>query len=206
MGQYFIIFNLTRRESVKPGFANWKSGCFDFQEVIQILGWSSSDEIYAAGDYGEIINYSVKDLRQFQDQDEENLDPETQHAEKDEKEFKMRYIWDGKEIQSEMSVTDYFFYMRDKVAEVKEKKANEEATETNVVEKELPTVPASWFIEKIKAKSKNPKKVTGFNCFHMHWCSTNAANSDQEALRNAWSLQDQNTWKDLAKEVNDAFF
>ena len=57
MGQYFIIYNLTRRQSVKPAFANWKWGEWDWVEVIKIMGWKDSDELRAYGDSGTVYGY-----------------------------------------------------------------------------------------------------------------------------------------------------
>ena len=58
MGQYYIIYNQDKQQSVKPAFANWKLGEFNFDEIIQIMNWSKDDIIYAIGDYGDIIIYN----------------------------------------------------------------------------------------------------------------------------------------------------
>jgi len=61
MGQYYIIYNVTRKVSVKPAKANWKSGEWSWAEVIELMGWSHDDEIVAIGDYGSVIPYSGHD-------------------------------------------------------------------------------------------------------------------------------------------------
>ncbi len=39
MGQYFIVYNLTKKQSVKPAFANWKQTEIDWEDVIKEMGW-----------------------------------------------------------------------------------------------------------------------------------------------------------------------
>ena len=57
MGQYFIIFNLTKWQSVEPAFANWKQGEFDWENVITVMGWEKSDDLRAYGDSGRVYGY-----------------------------------------------------------------------------------------------------------------------------------------------------
>ena len=57
MGQYYIIYNLTKKQSVKPAVANWKLGEWEWSVIIEKMGWDHKDQIIACGDYGDVVEY-----------------------------------------------------------------------------------------------------------------------------------------------------
>ncbi len=62
MGQYFIICNFTKKQKVKPAFANWKWGEWgQWDTVLAVLGWDKTDNIVAYGDDGDRVPYNDDD-------------------------------------------------------------------------------------------------------------------------------------------------
>jgi hypothetical protein len=61
MGQYFIIYNVTKKQSLKPAVARWKQGEWDMDLIMKSLGWDTTDRIIACGDRGGIIDYTETD-------------------------------------------------------------------------------------------------------------------------------------------------
>lgn len=55
MGQYYEIFNLTRREVVNPARGVWKWGEFNLEQIMLVTKWSKLDTIIALGDYGDKV-------------------------------------------------------------------------------------------------------------------------------------------------------
>jgi hypothetical protein len=98
MGQYYILYNWTRKQTVKPAFANWKIGEYDWDRVLLVMGWSRTDQLIAIGDYGDAVLYDCP----F-DQEPEWL------FELDARECTDRYICNvtGKEVDHEYSFEEW---------------------------------------------------------------------------------------------------
>jgi hypothetical protein len=73
MGQYYIIYNLTKKQSVKPAFANWKEHEWEWDNVIETMGWEKTDDLRAYGDSGDVIFYNEGLIRkEFSCENEDN--------------------------------------------------------------------------------------------------------------------------------------
>lgn len=118
MGQYFIIYNLTKKQVVKPAFANWKLGEWEWEDVIKKMGWDSTDELQACGDSGSTILY--KDGWTKEEEDEEFFNSEEEDSKNTEEDgglwgspppetFKWKYICNvtGKILDQPYSFEEY---------------------------------------------------------------------------------------------------
>lgn len=68
MGQYFLLTNLTRKESARIGtFDN------DWEYYLKILGWNRDENIYAQGDYDDIYYLNRKAPENISELDDEGV-------------------------------------------------------------------------------------------------------------------------------------
>lgn len=54
MGQYYIFYNVARREAVKRAFANFKKDEISWSKIMKVTGWKYEDVLVAFGDYDDI--------------------------------------------------------------------------------------------------------------------------------------------------------
>ena len=58
----------------KPAFAGGKLGEWNWDQVIQIMGWEMTDQLIACGDYGSVYKYSPSEskIEMNDEEDDEN--------------------------------------------------------------------------------------------------------------------------------------
>ena len=109
MGQYYIIYNFTKKQSAKPAFANWKLGEWDWEDVIAKMGWEASDELRAYGDYGDVVSY--KDGREEEEEEVSSSEDEKNESENlSVQNFEKKYVCNvtGKILDQPYSWEEYF--------------------------------------------------------------------------------------------------
>ena len=112
MGQYYIIYNLTKKQSAKPAFANWKLGEWEWEDVIEKMGWEATDELRAYGDYGSQINY-----KEGVEEDEETSFSENEDdSNLAQTDFEKKYICNvtGKVLDQPYSFEEYLRLLKNK--------------------------------------------------------------------------------------------
>ena len=60
MGVSFLIYNFTRKQVVGNAIGYWKSGEWDWDQVIKIMNWNQNDEIKAISEEGDVYIYTIE--------------------------------------------------------------------------------------------------------------------------------------------------
>ena len=66
MGQYFMIYNYTKKQKIYAGKFNDK-----WEYYIEALDWNVGDDIVAYGDYGKVLKYKIDESQPETANDEE---------------------------------------------------------------------------------------------------------------------------------------